>query len=122
VKSEERSVEAVVIGEPRHDGDHRDGQLGGNPMWSKAPLVLRRFPAILVAIIVSAVILAVSSAAGPLFLSSAASASLADGVARTTPFSAGLSVVVYGPVERDALTRRTRLIADRAGSGSPSRR
>jgi putative ABC transport system permease protein len=113
VKSEERSVEAVVIGEPRHDGDPRDGQLGGNPMWSKAPLVLRRFPAILVAIVAAAVILAVSSAAGPLFLSSAGSASLADGVARTTPFAAGLSVVVYGPVERDALASRTRLLSER---------
>lgn len=123
MKSEERTVEAVVIGEPRQEADSRDGGLGGNPMWSKAPLVLRRFPAILVAIIASAIILAVSSAAGPLFVSSAGSAALEDGVARTTPYSAGLSVVVYGPVQRDALARRTRLLEERAsevgGLGRP---
>ena len=117
MKSEERSVEAVVIGEPRHDADSRDGELGGNPMWSKAPLVLRRFPAILVAIVASAIILAITSAAGPLFVSSAGSAALGDGLARTTPFSAGLGVVMYGPVQRDALTRRTRLLEDRAREG-----
>jgi putative ABC transport system permease protein len=92
-------------------------------MWSKAPLALRRFPAILLAVVASAAILAVSSAAGPLFLASAGSAALEDGVARTTPFSAGLSLVMHGPIERGALARRTGTLSDRAsevrGLGTP---
>jgi putative ABC transport system permease protein len=122
VRPEESSGEAVVIGERGH-ADPRDAQFGRNPMWSKAPLALRRFPAILLAVVASAAVLAVSSAAGPLFLSSAGSAALEDGVARTTPYSAGLSVVMHGRIERDALTRRTRLLSDRAseirGLGAP---
>lgn len=113
--SEEASVEAVVIGESRPDSGVRDAPPGRNPMWSKAPLVLRRFPAILLAVVASALILAVSSAAGPLFLSSAGSASLEDGLARTNPFAAGLSVVVHGPIEQGALAERTRLLSERTG-------
>src|SRR6266545_6227458 len=48
----------------------------GNPLWTKAPFLLRRFPEVLVAVLGAVLVLAMASAASPLFLSSAGNASL----------------------------------------------
>jgi putative ABC transport system permease protein len=50
------------------------GSLGGaDPLWSKAPLVLLRFPGLFVSIAVGALLLAVAASAYPLFISASAS-------------------------------------------------
>jgi hypothetical protein len=50
------------------------GSLGGaDPLWSKAPLLLLRFPGLLVSIAVGALLLALAASAYPLFISASAS-------------------------------------------------
>jgi len=50
------------------------GSLGGaDPLWSKAPLVLLRFPGLFVSIAVGALLLALAASAYPLFISASAS-------------------------------------------------
>mgnify|MGYP003396416794 FL=1 len=46
---------------------------GADPLWSKAPLVLLRFPALFVSIAVGALLLALAASAYPLFISASAS-------------------------------------------------
>jgi putative ABC transport system permease protein len=58
--------------------------------------VLLRYPAILAALVASSVILAITSAAGPLFVSSAGSAILRGELDRGSTWEAGLKVVAYG--------------------------
>lgn len=67
-----------------------------DPTWVKAPLVLLRYPAILSALVASAVILAVASAAGPVFVSSAGTAILRTEIERGSRWDAGLKVLAYG--------------------------
>ena len=56
----------------RRRGDR--GSLGGaDPLWSKAPLVLLRFPGLFVSIAVGALLLALAASAYPLFISASAS-------------------------------------------------
>ena len=50
------------------------GSLGGaDPLWSKAPLLLLRFPGLFVSIAVGALLLALAASAYPLFISASAS-------------------------------------------------
>jgi hypothetical protein len=63
------------------------------PLWRKAPLLLTRFPALFAAIAAAALLLALAVASGPLFVSSATSAALADELEDATRFGAGASVV-----------------------------
>ena len=63
-----------------------------NPMWLKAPLLLLRWPPILAAIGVGITVLVVSMSVAPLFLSSAASGALEDGLRDLPPASAGLTL------------------------------
>src|SRR6185295_17570533 len=52
-----------------------------SPPWLKAPMLLLRFPGLLVAVTGAVFILAVASAAGPLFLSSAGNQTLRTSIA-----------------------------------------
>jgi hypothetical protein len=56
-----------------------------NPLWRRAPFVLSRFPGIAVALVGGAALLAVASAAGPLFVASAGSAALEQELEAVTP-------------------------------------
>jgi hypothetical protein len=66
---------------------------GPNPLWAKAPLVLLRYPGALVALIVGALLLAVTITAYPLFVSASASRLVEDQVSAPlmTRFGAGIT-------------------------------
>lgn len=51
----------------------RDSLGGADPLWSKAPLLLLRFPGLFVSIAVGALLLALAASAYPLFISASAS-------------------------------------------------
>ena len=68
-----------------------------SPAFFKAPLLLFRFPGVLVAVLAAAVVLGVAAASGSLFLSSAGNEALTREIDRLTPAEAGLSVTGYGP-------------------------
>jgi putative ABC transport system permease protein len=57
--------------------------------WLKAPLLLLRYPGLLLAVASSILILSMVSAAGPLFLSSAGNASLHESLADACPWDVG---------------------------------
>ncbi len=61
-----------------------------------APFRLFRYPAILMSVLVASVVLALATAAGPVFVSAAGSAALHLQVRETSRWSAGLTVVAYG--------------------------
>lgn len=84
-------------------------------MRTPRPLLLVRFPGALVAIFAAAVILAVASASGPLFLSSSGNAALALGL-REQPRTSILSVTAYGPVRPDLLGFLDRQLSRAVGS------
>ncbi|MDQ4028934.1 MAG: hypothetical protein M3214_12940 [Actinomycetota bacterium] len=63
-----------------------------NPLWRKSPLLLLRYPEILLALLVSAAILAIAAGSGSLFLSSASSAALSDEASKVEPATAGITV------------------------------
>jgi putative ABC transport system permease protein len=65
---------------------------GPNPLWARSPLVLRRYPGLLVAVVAGALLLAVAAASSPLFLSSAASSAMRQEVEDVTVFGAGFSL------------------------------
>ena len=67
-----------------------------SPPWTKAPLLLPRFPGILVALMTASLILGVASAASPLFLSSAGNAVVAQGLSSACPWTVGLAAVASG--------------------------
>jgi putative ABC transport system permease protein len=69
-----------------------------SPLWRAAPLVLRRYPGVLAALVAAAALLTLAAAAGPLFVSAAASAAVGDELRRLTPFGAGAYIRVTGPV------------------------
>src|SRR6266542_3579510 len=52
---------------------NRGSASGTDPLWSKAPLVLLRYPGLFVSIAVGALLLALAASAYPLFISSSAS-------------------------------------------------
>jgi len=63
-----------------------------DPVWRKAPVVLLRFPQILVAVALGALLLGIASSAGPAFLSSSAGASLTEEIARAGRYGVGLRI------------------------------
>jgi hypothetical protein len=75
-------------------------QQRGLPFWLGTPLRLRRFPGVLFAVIGAAMILAVATASGPLFLSSAGAAALGEHLTQAAGIPA-LTVVGFGPVSRE---------------------
>ena len=60
--------------------------------WRRAPLLLWRSPAVLVAVLAAGLILGAAAAATPLFLSSAANAALTRQIAERCPPTVGLQV------------------------------
>src|SRR5215211_7024808 len=60
--------------------------------WRRAPLLLRRSPAVLLAVLAAGLILGAAAAATPLFLSSAANAALTRQIAERCPPTVGLQV------------------------------
>src|SRR5512138_1378074 len=57
----------------RARGGNRGSPGGADPLWSKAPFVLLRYPGLFVSIAVGALLLALAAAAHPLFISASAS-------------------------------------------------
>jgi putative ABC transport system permease protein len=68
------------------------GEAIRNPLWRKSLLLLLRYPEILLALIVSAAILAIAAGSGSLFLSSASSAALREEALKVEPATAGVTV------------------------------
>jgi putative ABC transport system permease protein len=66
---------------------------GPNPLWAKAPLVLLRYPGALVALVVGALLLALTITAYPLFVSASASRLVEDQVSAPlmTRYGAGIT-------------------------------
>ena len=100
------------------------------PLWRSAPLVLLRYPGLLVAVALGAFLLALSAAGYPLFLERSGSALVRDEIRDPliTRYDAGLSYVATGvPLETEAPDapgvplhqRRDELFAEEA-SRSPS--
>src|SRR5437667_12560618 len=77
---------------PARDGGIRTklGLVAASP-WLRAPLLLVRFPGLLLAIGSALVILSVAGAASPLFLSSAGNAMRQDGIQATCPWDVALT-------------------------------
>ncbi len=80
--------------------DGKDGRLkastgtgGANPLWTHAPLILLRYPGLLIALAVGALLLAATAAAHPMFLSATASGLVRSRIAdaTVTRFGAGLT-------------------------------
>ena len=87
---------------------------GSNPLWARSPLVLRRYPGLLVAVATGALLLAVAAASSPLFLSSAAGSALEREVENATVYGAGLTVG-----QRDYLGQRASVARSRAPHPTP---
>jgi putative ABC transport system permease protein len=64
----------------------------GTAPWRRAPLLLRRSPAVLLAVLAAGLILGAAAAATPLFLSSAANAALTRQIQERCPPTVGLQV------------------------------
>ena len=71
--------------------------------WVRAPLLLVRFPGLLLAIGSALMILSVAGAASPLFLSSAGNATLQDGIAATCAWDVALTHQSSAPIAGEAL-------------------
>lgn len=63
-----------------------------DPLWTKAPIVLFRFPALLASLATGALLLALAASSYPLFISSTASAALDKQIEYTTRFGSGVGV------------------------------
>jgi putative ABC transport system permease protein len=70
----------------------------GTAPWRRAPLLLRRSPAVLLAVLAAGLILGAAAAATPLFLSSAANAALARQMEERCPATFGFQVRAFGPL------------------------
>jgi putative ABC transport system permease protein len=70
-----------------------------NPLWAKSPLLLLRFPGLLLSVLAGALLLALAGASSPLFTSSAARSALANDLEETTVFGAGATIGQAGPFE-----------------------
>ena len=81
----------------------------GTAPWRRAPLLLRRSQAVLLAVLAAGLILGAAAAATPLFLSSAANAALARQMEERCPPTYGLQVRTFGalggPVSAEELER-----------------
>lgn len=67
-------------------------------MWKKAPVVLLRFPALLVSLATGALLLALAVASYPLFISATATAAVGKQIDYTTRFGSGVGVGSEAPV------------------------
>jgi putative ABC transport system permease protein len=90
----------------------------GMPSWIGSPFRLLRFPGVLAAVVGAALIVAVATAAGPLFLSAAGTAALGQNLTQAAQRAPALQVVGYGPVSRAFLDPPDRALTS-AVSGIP---
>jgi putative ABC transport system permease protein len=102
-KTRERGPKRGQADGPRVSSRARSGRVPhpsafASSPWLRAPLMLVRYPGLLLAIGASLLILAVTSGASPLFLSSAGNASLARELREACPWTAGLEVTVSSPL------------------------
>ena len=63
-----------------------------DPLWVKSPLVLMRFPGLLLSLAAGALLLALAASSYPLFISASSSAALDRQIDSVTRFGAGLSI------------------------------
>jgi putative ABC transport system permease protein len=95
----------------RSDGDRPGSNLGlataGAPLWRKAPVLLLRYPEILVATATTAVILAIATAAHPLFLAGAGTAAVTAHTEALPSALAGVRIAQYGPIPGLSLEEST---------------
>ncbi len=69
-----------------------------NPAWERAPLLLRRYPGLLAAVIGAGFVLAVASASQPLFISSAGNQALHASLEGLCPWTAGWQITSLQPL------------------------
>lgn len=67
-----------------------------DPLWSKAPRVLTRFPGLALAVAAGAMILTLTAVAYPLFVSASENELLADGIAKGTVTRYGAGITYFG--------------------------
>jgi len=79
-------------GLPLTDRDGKRRRSAGNPLWKKAPVALVRYPGLLAAVVVGALLLSLVAAAYPLFLSRSEGELLDSAIANPTitPYGAGM--------------------------------
>ena len=80
-----------------HSARMRLASVGSAP-WLKAPILLLRFPALFLAMGSAVLILALASAASPVFLSSVGNATLQRTLRETCPWDAGLEMRIPAPL------------------------
>jgi putative ABC transport system permease protein len=94
-----------------------------NPLWQKAPLVLFRFPGLLAALILGALLLSLAAAASPLFLAATSSGQIRSeiGLGVVTRYGAGIAYVTHDqpldlqvPGVGDIRSRQEELFTERA--------
>jgi hypothetical protein len=73
-------------------------RLRANPLWSKAPLLLVRYPALFAALASGFLLLAVAVASNPFFVSAAGTAALATEIEDATEFGAGATLSTTAPL------------------------
>jgi putative ABC transport system permease protein len=66
--------------------------------WRRAPLLVWRYPSVVAAAAGAALVLAVTGASAPLFLSSAGNAAMAGQLANRCPATSGFSIETFGQV------------------------
>ncbi|MGH2702119.1 MAG: FtsX-like permease family protein [Actinomycetota bacterium] len=97
-----------------------------SPAFFKAPLLLFRFPGVLVAVVAAALVLGIAAASSSLFLSSAGNEALSRELGALTPTEAGLSIATYGPTSQEMYDAADSMLAERTGRiealGDPFRR
>lgn len=82
--------------------------------WLATPFRLLRFPAVLIAVIGSAALIAVAAASAPLFVSSGGSAALNQRIGVTSSGFAGLKFASTTPISPDRLAFRQDLVTEAA--------
>jgi putative ABC transport system permease protein len=86
----------VVTREHRRGTGARPRRLRArNPLWTKAPVVLFRFPGLLAALVIGALLLSLAAAASPLFLAATSSGQVKSeiGLGVVTRYGAGIAYV-----------------------------
>lgn len=95
--------------------DAEGRRVAGSPLWKKAPLALVRYPGLLAAVVVGAVLLSLVAAAYPLFLSRSEGELLRAEIANPTitPYGAGMFYSVTNVRLEERVPRGEELLSDR---------
>ena len=84
-----------------------------SPAFFKAPLLLRRFPGVLAAVVAAALVLGVASASSSLFLSSAGNEAIGREIDALTPVEAGVTIEAYGAMTETSYQAADSGLSDR---------